>query len=239
MLIQNLSIGKMVITQALLAKQSPKGLVYFLHGACDDGTGLQSWINKTAKGKFAFRNFPVFYPSSPIRSYSLHDGKKESIWFDQLALSPNVPEDWGTISAVGSRLSELIQETEKDNKIPPENIIIGGFSMGGAMALHLGYRFHSNIAGVFALSSFLPPDSRLYEDMDMQNSLISPPTKFDMKGNSQVDGPVIAKFPKLFMCHGYRDPVVPIRWAKTTFNDLKKRGVNGHFLHNAQYPSFS
>jgi len=236
MRVQDLLIGKMVVTKALVAKQPPKGLVYFLHGACDDGIGLQSWINKTAKGNFAFRNFPVFYPSSPKLSYTLHEGKKESVWFDQLALSPTVPEDWGTISAVGSSLSQLIQESERDNEIPPENIIIGGFSMGGAMALHLGYRFHSNIAGVFALSTFLPPDSRLYEDMDMKISSESPPTTFDEKGNPLGDATVYTKFPRLFMSHGYHDPLVPIRWAKATFRDLRKRGVDGHFYTMQNIP---
>jgi len=101
--------------------------------------------------------------------------------------------------------------------------------MGGAMALHLGYRFNSNIAGVFALSSFLPPDSRLFEDMDMKISLQSPPTKFDEKGNPLGDSADYPTFPKLFMSHGYHDPIVPIRWAKTTFENLRKRGVNGHF----------
>lgn len=100
----NLSIGKTVITKALAGRKSVKGMVYFLHGACmkilqcfsifvtylcsyeiiiihklifigDDGFGLQTWVNKTINGNFAFKYFPVVYPSSPVRSYSLHDGK--------------------------------------------------------------------------------------------------------------------------------------------------------------------
>lgn len=43
--------------------------------AGDSGTGMQTWINKITNGNFAFKNFPVYYPTSPTKSYSLHDGK--------------------------------------------------------------------------------------------------------------------------------------------------------------------
>ena len=39
----------------------------------------------------------------------------------------------------------------------------GGFSMGGALALHHGYRMGSGLAGVFALSGFLNESSVVYE----------------------------------------------------------------------------
>jgi len=41
--------------------------------------------------------------------------------------------------------------------------ILGGFSMGGGMAMHLAYRFHQDLAGVFALSSFLNKDSAVFQ----------------------------------------------------------------------------
>lgn len=57
----------------------------------------------------------------------------------------------------------MIKKDEANTGVPREKVIVGGFQMGGAMALHLGYKFNTNIAGVFALSSFLPPDSLLYD----------------------------------------------------------------------------
>lgn len=57
----------------------------------------------------------------------------------------------------------------------------------------------------------------------MQISLQSPLIQYDEKGN-RLDEPVVyKKFPNLFMSHGVRDPIVPIRWAKTTFNELRVR----------------
>lgn len=49
----------------------------------------------------------------------------------------------------------------------------GGFSMGGAMALHLGYRFHKKIAGVIAIGSFLPNDSAVYQVCPFFQSSVS------------------------------------------------------------------
>ena len=45
----------------------------------------------------------------------------------------------------------------------PSLLLEGGFSMGGAMALHLACRYHPEVAGVFALSSFLNKDSVAYK----------------------------------------------------------------------------
>jgi len=43
-----------------------------------------------------------------------------------------------------------------------KKIILGGFGLGGGLAIHVGYRINPEIAGVFALSSFLPPDSVVF-----------------------------------------------------------------------------
>lgn len=45
----------------------------------------------------------------------------------------------------------------------PYELVLGGFSMGGAMAMHLAFRFVPEVAGVFALSSFLNDNSATYK----------------------------------------------------------------------------
>jgi len=80
-----------------------------------------------------------------------------------LALNPQSPEDILTINESCSDLSEEIEKQSKTNNIPYSKMVIGGFSMGGAMALHLAYKMYPQVAGVFALSSFLPPDSQVFE----------------------------------------------------------------------------
>lgn len=52
------------------------------------------------------------------------------------------------------------------------DIISGGISMGGAMALHMGYRIYPNISGVFAMSSFLNTESSVYKVCHFKEPLI-------------------------------------------------------------------
>lgn len=81
--------------------------------------------------------------------------------------------------------------------------------MGGALALHLAYRIKPGFAGVFALSSFLNRQSVVYESLRTKKSGVETP---------------------LFMCHGDRDPLVPIHWGRETYENLSTFGVKGDFI---------
>ncbi|XP_071401885.1 lysophospholipase-like protein 1 isoform X5 [Centroberyx affinis] len=83
----------------------------------------------------------------------------------------------------------------------------GGFSMGGAMALHLACRYHPDIAGVFALSSFLNKDSVAFQERVRA-------------GNS---------LPDLFQCHGTSDDLVLHQWGEDTAALLRKAGMGATF----------
>lgn len=88
--------------------------------------------------------------------------------------------------------------------------------MGGALALHSGYRFFPRAAGVFTLSSFLNDTSAVYDFLKSNDDTQKPP---------------------LFMCHGNRDSLVDLSWGQNTFQELKKLGVDGefHVIHNAMH----
>jgi phospholipase/carboxylesterase len=61
-------------------------------------------------------------------------------------------------------VTEMLKR-ELGQGIPAERIIVGGFSMGGALALHTAFHLHTNLAGVFACSSFLNHGSVVYESL--------------------------------------------------------------------------
>lgn len=107
---------------------------------------------------------------------------------------------------MAKELNSLIQ-TEVNNGISLNRTVIGGFSMGGAMSLHLGFRFLPQIAGVFALSSFINDGSILFEHLQKQNETMPP----------------------LFQWHGTRDDLVPLEWGRETFDSLEKLGIKGEF----------
>lgn len=76
-------------------------------------------------------------------------------------------------------------QREVNSGIPPNRIVVGGFSMGGCLAMHTGYHLNQNLAGVFALSAFLNNNSIVYESLDSAK-----------KSSSEL--------PKLKMFHGGR-----------------------------------
>ncbi|KAL2305958.1 hypothetical protein Nmel_003856 [Mimus melanotis] len=76
--------------------------------------------------------------------------------------------------------------------------------MGGGMAMHLAYRFHQDLAGVFALSSFLNKDSAVYQALKRNESAL----------------------PELFQCHGTADELVLYSWGEETNKMLKSLGVS-------------
>lgn len=130
------------------------------------------------------------------------------MWFDRLDISPDVPEHEPTLESIGKEITNLI-EKEVDSGISLNRIIIGGFSMGGALALHTAYRFKPGLAGVFTLSSFLNDNSLVYRALKQDKSGIDIP---------------------LIMFHGDRDSMVPISWGEKTHETLKELGAKGEFF---------
>lgn len=86
----------------------------------------------------------------------------QNVWFDRMAISNRVPEHVKSVDSMCQNVSELI-EKEVAEGIPYNRIILGGFSMGGCLALHLAYRYKTTVAGCFAMSSFLNKESVIYE----------------------------------------------------------------------------
>ncbi|MBN3325618.1 LYPL1 protein, partial [Atractosteus spatula] len=180
--------------------------VFFLHGSGDTGEGLRAWVRELLKQDLAFPHIRIIYPTAPARPYTPMRGSLSNVWFDRYKISWNCPEHLESIDSMCNTLSTLIEEEVKAG-IPKNRILLGGFSMGGAMALHLACRFHTDVAGVFALSSFLNKDSVVYQAIQ------------------QSETPL----PELFQCHGKADELVLYQWGEDTNNLLKARGMKTSF----------
>ncbi|XP_053315012.1 lysophospholipase-like protein 1 [Spea bombifrons] len=176
--------------------------VIFLHGSGDSGQGIKSWIREILKQDLAFKHIKVIFPTAPAQPYSPMLGEMSNVWFDRYKISMECCENLDSIDSMCHVLTNLIQEEVKSG-ISKNRIILGGFSMGGAMAMHLAYRYNKDLAGVFALSSFLNKDSEVYQKIKEAK----------------------CRPPELFQCHGRADTLVLHKWGEETNTLLKSVGV--------------
>ncbi|XP_004685298.1 PREDICTED: lysophospholipase-like protein 1 [Condylura cristata] len=178
----------------------------FLHGSGDSGQGLKTWIKHVLHQDLTFQHIKIIYPTAPPRPYTPMKGGVSNVWFDRFKISNDVPEHLESIDLMCQILTDLIDDEVK-NGIKKNRILVGGFSMGGCMAMHLAYRAHRDVAGVFALSSFLNKASAVYQELQKRDGVL----------------------PELFQCHGTADELVLHAWGEETNSMLKSLGVNTKF----------
>lgn len=183
--------------------------VIFFHGSGDTGANLMEWIRFLLGRNLDFEHIKFVYPTAPLQKYTPLDGQLSSVWFDRRSLNIAAEESKKSLSQCYDNVQKIIQN-EVDQGIPVNRIIVGGFSMGGAVALHTGYHLNPDLAGIFTHSSFLNRKSVVYESI--QNRKLTNGT-----------------LPELCMFHGERDTLVPLEWGQETFETLKDLGVTGTF----------
>lgn len=137
--------------------------------------------------------------------------QQSNVWFDRKSVSIEALECRQSLASIYKMVNELIRN-EVNIGIPINRIMVGGFSMGGALAMHTGYHIETNLAGVFACSSFLNSRSIVYDSL---------------ANRKQTDN---GHLPELLMFHGDRDTLVPENWGHKTFVELQKFGIAGKFV---------
>ncbi|KAF5276458.1 hypothetical protein FQA39_LY06527 [Lamprigera yunnana] len=163
----------------------------FLHGLGDTGHGWASAI-----GGLRPPHVKVICPTAPTMPVTLNAGFRMPSWFDLKALDTSSAEDEEGIHQATQTVHSLIA-TEVKNGIPPNRILIGGFSQGGALALYSALTYPERLAGVVSLSCWLPLRKH-----------------FPGVQKCPDDLPVL-------QCHGDCDPVVPYKWGQMTASVLK------------------
>lgn len=181
--------------------------VIFFHGSGDTGPNVLEWVRFLLGRDLEYPHIKIIYPTAPLQKYTPLEGQLSTVWFDRKSVNIAAQESKKSMSRCYESVNKLIDE-EVANGIPLNRIIVGGFSMGGALALHTGYHLRPELAGVFAHSSFLNRGSVVYDSLQNSNA---------------------AALPELRMFHGERDTLVPQDWGKETFETLKKLGVKGTF----------
>ena len=185
----------------VLTPSSPAtATVIWLHGLGADGFDFVPIVNELRLPA----TLPVrfIFPHAAPRPVTLNNGFVMRAWYDILGLGPGRPED-----AAGIRQSEGVVrgyiEREVAAGIGTDRIVVAGFSQGGAIALQTALRYPERLAGVLALSTYLP----------------LAPTLEKERAEANRDVPI-------FMAHGSYDDIIPLRRAETSKDLLVKSGYN-------------
>ena len=176
------------------AGYEPVGSVIWLHGLGADGHDFEPIVPELQlSGQVDLR---FVFPHAPVRPVTLNGGMSMRAWYDILTLDRDGPVDEEGIRGSASMLVGLI-EREHERGIPYEKILLAGFSQGGAIASHTAFRFPHRLAGLMALSTYLPLQGRFAAEVadvaDAQSRVLP-----------------------IFMAHGSFDPVVPMALGKNS-----------------------
>ena len=173
----------------------PQAAVIWLHGLGADGHDFEPIVPEL-RLKQAVR---FVFPHAPVQPATINQGMRMRAWYDIFQFGGGREDDKG-IRASQTLIEKMISEEVKKG-IPESKIVLAGFSQGGAIALQTALRYPRPLAGVMALSTYLPLAATLAAER--------------AAANAQVP---------IFMAHGTYDDVIPIQRAHDSKNVLEKLG---------------
>eukprot|EP00968_Pinguiococcus_pyrenoidosus_P015792 scaffold1474_cov256-Pinguiococcus_pyrenoidosus.AAC.2 len=139
------------------------GVMILLHGSGSNGDDFRSLVGPSLTTKLRGLGWQLLFPTAPERPYSLADGEEMHVWHDRQTLGPESPEDTAGLSASIAMVEEQIRDACAQLQVPVTNTVVGGFSMGGGLALACSALLSHRLAGVFSVGSFLARDSVAYQ----------------------------------------------------------------------------
>jgi phospholipase/carboxylesterase len=170
----------------------PEAAVIWLHGLGADGHDFEPIVPELRLKK------PVrfVFPHAPIRPVTINQGMRMRAWYDILQMGGG-PEDDAGLRASQKITEDLIRA----QSLPPSKIVLAGFSQGGAIVLQTALRYPERLAGVMALSTYLPLAGTLAAE----------------RSEAIRDLPI-------FMAHGQYDELIPIQRSRQSREHLEKLG---------------
>ncbi len=169
---------------------NPAATVIWLHGLGADGHDFEPIVPELRLAK------PVrfVFPHAPIRPVTINQGMRMRAWYDIFQFGGGPEDDAGVRES--QKLVEGLIRKEQGKKI-----VLAGFSQGGAIVLQTALRHPERLAGVMALSTYLPLSATVEKE----------------RHNANHDVPI-------FMAHGKFDDIIPIDKAKRSREILEKLG---------------
>lgn len=176
----------------------PAASIIVMHGLGADGNDfvpICDQLDLSSLGPVRF-----IFPHAPVRPVTINGGHRMRAWFDVLSFDRGRDEDEQGLRESQGEIAALIDK-EIARGVPAERIVLMGFSQGCAMTLMSGLRYGQRLAGLVALSGYLP----LAETVAAERS----------EANAELP---------IFLVHGIADPVIPLARAEAARDALTELG---------------
>ncbi len=172
--------------------------VIWLHGLGADGHDFEPIVAELdLPADLAVR---FIFPHAPMIPVTINNGYVMRAWYDILAMDIGSRQDEAGVRNSQRFVNDLIDQ-QIAHGIPSERIVLAGFSQGGAIALQTGLRLDKKLAGLLALSTYLPLADSFDDEKTEQNAHTS-----------------------IFLAHGDSDPVVVPELAYRSRSRLERAG---------------
>lgn len=177
---------------------NPQWAVIWLHGLGADGSDFAPMVPELVRPQWPALRF--VFPHAPIRPITINNGVRMRGWYDIVGM--DFAQRAGKVGIAESVAQvEALIANEHARGIAPERILLAGFSQGGAVTLAVGLQRRVPLAGLIAMSTYLPDPAA---------------------AASQLQPGALAQ--PLFMAHGSADPVVPYRAGEQSAQAMQALG---------------
>ncbi|KAF1721572.1 alpha/beta hydrolase [Pseudoxanthomonas wuyuanensis] len=177
---------------------SPQWSVLWLHGLGADGHDFAPIVPELVRSDWPALRF--VFPHAPVRPVTINNGVPMRAWYDIVGMDfPNRADSDGVSQSIVQ--VEALIARERARGIAPERLLLAGFSQGGAIALAAGLRRQQPLAGLIALSTYLP-------GADQAAAALA---------DAALQQPI-------FMAHGQGDQVIPLAYAERSAQILTTLG---------------
>ena len=192
--------GKVPLDMEIIeTSQDASRVVIWLHGLGADGHDFVPIVPELNLPDQA--NIRFIFPHAPTRPVTVNGGYSMRAWYDILSmdLGDDLSAEREDILASVQMINTIIEE-QLDKGIEATKILLAGFSQGGVIALYVALHFPEKLAGVMALSTYMPFAESILESVDNEHMQIP-----------------------IFSAHGTDDPIVPHSSGKRYRNALKNK----------------
>lgn len=188
----------------------PDSAVIWLHGLGADGHDFEPIVPELKLPTEL--NVRFVFPHAPMIPVTINQGLVMRAWYDiKSDRIANQPDEAGIRSS--AKLVDAMVAEQMAAGIAANRIVLAGFSQGGAVVLEAGLRQTNKLAGIMALSTYLPLSEKLAAEKTEINQDI-----------------------EIFLAHGTIDQVIPIDLAYATRGQLEKAGYTPQWQEYQSMP---